>query len=48
MTIRMRTMISAFIFSAAIWTLVIAGAVMAFTEKPHDQARSRAISVGEG
>lgn len=48
MTIRMRTMISAFIFSAAVWTLIVAGAVVAFTEKSHDQARSSAISVGEG
>jgi hypothetical protein len=48
MTIRMRTMISAFMFSAAVWTLIIAGAVMAFTETSHDQARSSAILVGEG
>jgi hypothetical protein len=48
MTIRMRIMILAFVFSAGVWSLLIAGAVMAVQEKPHDQARSNASASGEG
>lgn len=48
MTIRMRTMISAFVFSAAVWSLLIVGTVVAIQEKPHDQARSNASASGEG
>lgn len=39
MTIRMRAVISGFVFSAAIWLLIVAGAMMAFTQLPHEQAQ---------
>jgi hypothetical protein len=35
----MRAVISGFIFSAAIWLLIVGGAMKLFTDLPHEQAQ---------
>lgn len=48
MTARMRAMISGLVFSIVIWSLLFAGGLIVISEKPHDEARSNSVAVGEG